>query len=131
MRQIKWDVQPDLHDRWQEVKQLREACKTGDVETATRILRARPALLRGPDFDYEYHYNEHAGWSPVAVATLNGQTTLLQALLDMCANPIPFEVGGRYHSDNRLQWLDNVRERGHGDAADILAEAIQQRYGKF
>src|SRR5262245_43234108 len=110
MRLITWTEQPDLAERWREVKQLKEAIKTGDVATATRILQARPALLRGPDFDYEYHYNEHAGWSPIAVAALNGQTAMLQALLDLGASPITFEVGGRYHSDNRLQWLDNLRE---------------------
>ncbi len=131
MRPIKWETQPDLAERWQEVKDLKEAIKTGDIATATAIIKSRPALLRGPDFDYEYHYNEHAGWSTVAVAALNGQTAMLQALLDHGANPIPFEVGSRYHSDNRLQWLDNLRERGHGDAEDILAVAIQQRFGPF
>ena len=131
MRLIKWEEQPELAERWQEVKDLKDAIKTGDITTATRIIKSRPALLRGPDFDYEYHYNEHAGWSPIAAAALNGQTAMLQALLDLGANPIPFEVGGRYHSDNRLQWLDNLRERGRNDAADILAAAIQQRYGPF
>src|SRR5215467_15491284 len=131
IRQIRWEEQPGIQERWQQVQSLRAACEKGDVQTAVTILQERPALLPGPDFDYEFHYPEHAGWSPVGFAARRGHVGLLRKLLGLGANPIPFEVGGRYHSDNFLEWLDQLRERQQPEAADILAAAIQQRYGPF
>src|SRR5215813_4811600 len=123
--------QQETQERWQEVKTLRTACENGAVETATSILQARPALIPGPDYDYEFHYPEHAGWSPVGLAARHGHVLLLKTLLEMGANPVPFEVGGRYHSDNFLGWLDHLRGREQPEAADILTAAIQDRYGPF
>jgi ankyrin repeat protein len=131
VRHIRWEEDPDLNERWQEAQRLRAACENGDVAAATNILQARPALLPGPDFDYQFHYPEHAGWSPIGVAARRGQASLLRVLLDLGANPIPFEVGGRYHTDNFLDWLDLLREREQNEAANILAAAIQNRYGPF
>jgi cytohesin len=131
IRQILWGEQPGIQDRWQQVQALRRECEKGDVQAAVSILQARPALLPGPDFDYEFHYPEHAGWSPIGIAARRGHVALLRKLLELGANPIPFEVGGRYHSDNFLGWLDQLRERQQPEAADILATAIEQRYGPF
>jgi ankyrin repeat protein len=131
VRRILWEEDPNIRERWNQVQTLRATCETGDMTTASAILQTRPALLPGPDFDYEFHYPEHAGWSPVGLAARRGHVALLRKLIDLGANPIPFEVGGRYHTDNFLDWLDRLREREQTEAAGVLAAAIQDRYGSF
>src|SRR5262249_5597288 len=116
IRQIRWEDQPGIKDRWQQVQTLRAGCEKGDIQTVVAILQERPALLPGPDFDYEFHYPEHAGWSPVGLAARRGHLALLRKLLELGANPIPFEVGGRYHTDNFLEWLDQLRARQQPEA---------------
>ncbi|MDA1191162.1 MAG: sigma-70 family RNA polymerase sigma factor [Candidatus Poribacteria bacterium] len=130
VRQVLWEDPPNLQEQWQQALDLRAACESGDVETAVNILQTRPGLLEGPDCD-DPPYHAHAGWSPVMVAARHGQVALLRLLLDMGANPVPQEVAGRYHDYHFLGWLNELREREQSEAAALLQDAIQARYGSL
>ncbi len=120
---------PPLNERFTDVNTLHDACEKGELAKVTNLLQKYPDVLNGADWDMTFHYPAPFGWSPLLVAALNGQTSLVKLLLDMGANPIPYEVSGRYHADDFLDWMEDIRERGHDEAARLIGTAIQERYG--
>ncbi|MBT5711872.1 sigma-70 family RNA polymerase sigma factor, partial [Candidatus Poribacteria bacterium] len=123
------DEMPDLHERLTEVRELREACKRGDAARATVLLQRHPEIQDGPDRDERFTYPGSELWSPLHVAAVNGHEPLVRLLLDMGANPVPYEVAAQYHQDTYHDWMDVLRDRGHGAIAEGIRAAVAERYG--
>lgn len=114
-----------------EVRAIGEACDKGDVETVLRGLRKHPDVLDGPDRDSRFPYPSSELWSPLFRAARRGHLALVNALLEMGANPVPYEVSAHYHDFTYTDWLDELRERHHEACADAIQHAIVRCYGPF
>ena len=110
---------------------LAAACKQGDIASVTSLLHKHPDVLDSPDRDTRFPYPESRLWSPLFIAAKHGHFALVSELLDMGANPVPFEVSGHYDPHADADWLSMVRERGHDAVADRIKAAIEERYGSL
>jgi ankyrin repeat protein len=119
--------QPD--PRFEEITQLFEACKQGNVERARELLQAHPEVLNSPDHDTRFVYPASCLWSPLGVAAWNGREELVRFLLDAGANPVPFEVAAQYHRHVYEDWPKELRERGYHAVVEAIEAAIYRRYG--
>ncbi len=125
-------IRPDtasIHERFAEIKDLARACRGGDLARVTNLLQKHPDVLDGPDRDTRFPYPESQLWSPLGHAAMNGCGTLARMLLDMGANPVPYEIAAQYHDNTYVDWLDGVRERGGADLAALIETAVGERYG--
>ena len=114
-----------------DIDRLAGACKQGDIASVTSLLHKHPDVLDSPDRDTRFPYPESRLWSPLFIAAKHGHLALVSELLDMGANPVPFEVSGHYHPHADADWLSMVRERGHDAVADRIKAAIEERYGSL
>lgn len=114
-----------------EVRALGEACDRGDVKAVLRGLEKHPDVLDGPDRDTRFPYPGSELWSPLFRAAQRGHLTLVNALLEIGANPVPYEVSAQYHEFTYTDWLDELRERHHDECAETIQRAIVRRYGPF
>jgi ankyrin repeat protein len=114
-----------------EIRAVGERCDAGDVDAVVRLLAKHPDVLDSPDRDCRFPYPGSELWSPLFRAATHGHTALVNVLLDMGANPVPFEVSAHYHDRTYTDWLDELRERGHDECADAIRRAIERRYGPF
>ena len=122
---------PDIWQRMSDVKALIEASKEGNLEQVTNLLQQYPEMIAdGPAWDLEHLYPEHPGWTPLFSAAMNGRIHIAKLVLDLGANPVPFEVSGGYHDDNFPSWINEIEQRGHGEIAALLRDAIAKRYGE-
>ncbi|MCG3772488.1 MAG: hypothetical protein JW384_03702 [Nitrosomonadaceae bacterium] len=112
-----------------EAVQLEEACKRGNVDVVMDLLREFPQLLDSPDHADPYPYKVSHLWSPLYLAAKNGHAPLVLALLELGANPVPYEVAGQYHHFTYGNWIDDLRERGYEGVADAIERAVRERYG--
>jgi cytohesin len=112
-----------------EVRELGRACERGDVDRVAALLSKHPDVRDSPDFDERFHYPESQLWSPLGKAAMNGQAAVVDLLLDMGVNPVPYEVAAQYHAATYHDWTDEVRERGHHGIAARIDAAIATRYG--
>ena len=108
-----------MHERLRDIDELAKACQKGDIARVTSLLQQHPDVLDSPDRDTRFPYPESRLWSPLFLAATHGHGALVNMLLDMGANPVPFEVSGGYHPHADADWLSLVRERGH----DVVADA--------
>src|ERR1700682_1367573 len=90
------DWNPPMPDILADIDALSAACKQGDIASVTSLLQKHPDVL-----------------------------ALVIELLDMSANPVPFDVSGHYHPHADADWLSLVRERGHDAVADRIKAAIE------
>jgi RNA polymerase sigma factor (sigma-70 family) len=128
-QQVLQEETPDVRRRLDDAKELIRAAREGDAVTGANLIQQYPEMLDGPAWDLAHSYPDHPGWSPLYTAAMHGHAGIAKYLLDLGANPIPFEVSGRYHDENYLGWLGVVRERGHGAVVEALQDAIALRYG--
>ena len=115
--------------RFAEVKELGEACKNGDIARVTNLLQRHLDVLDSPDRDTRFPYPESCLWSPPGLAAMNGHEALVKLLLEMGANPVPYEVGAQYHQHTYWDWMNELRERGYNSIAQAIETALQKRYG--
>ena len=120
---------PSIHEQYADIKQLVEACTNGDIAAVTNLLQKHPDVLDSPDHDTRFPYPESCLWSPLGKAAYSGHERLVSVLLDMGANPVPFEVAAQYHDYTYTDWTDELRERGYNAIADRIETAIAERYG--
>jgi ankyrin repeat protein len=120
---------PDLGARLAEIQGVRQACQSGDMPRMQELLQGHPDVLDTPDNDERFTYPGSELWSPLHVAAMNGHRRLVSCLLDMGANPVPYEVAGQYHDDTYANWTDELRHRGHAATADTIEAAVSSRYG--
>jgi ankyrin repeat protein len=120
---------PEPDPRFEEITQLHEACKQGDVERARTLLEAHPDVLDSPDYDTRFFYPASCLWSPLGVAAWHGREALVRFLLDAGANPVPFEVAAQYHQHVYEDWPNELRERGYHAVVEAIEAAIYRRYG--
>lgn len=118
-----------IHERFSDIQDLGDACRNGDITRVTNLLQRHPEVLDSPDRDTRFTYPASQIWSPLGLAALNGQEALARMLLDMGANPVPYEFAAQYHEDTYTDWLDAVRERGCDVIADTIESAVQGKYG--
>lgn len=128
-QQVLQEDTPDPWRRLNDAKALIDAAGQGDSARVTNLVQQYPDMLDGPAWDLEHSYPEHPGWSPLYAAATNGHVKVTQYLLDLGANPVPFEVSGRYHDENFLGWIKEIDDRGHDEVAGLLRDAIANRYG--
>src|SRR5262245_26373911 len=114
--------------RFQEIKELHDVCKLGDVQRARELLEKHPEVRDSPDYDTRFFYPESCLWSPLGVAARNGREELVRFLLAAGANPVPFEVAAQYHHHLYGDWTKELRERGYHSIVDAIEAAIHQRY---
>jgi hypothetical protein len=88
---------PQTDPRFREIKDLSEISKQGDVERVRELLQRHPDVLNSPDYDTRFFYPESCLWSPLGIAARNGHEPLVRFLLELGANPVPFEVAAQYH----------------------------------
>jgi len=119
--------QPD--PRFNEIKELAEVCKQGDVGRVRELLDKHPDVLDSPDYDTRFFYPESCLWSPLGIAAQHGHEQLVRFLLESGANPVPFEVAAQYHQHIYGDWTKELRERGYHVVVEIIEDAIHQRYG--
>lgn len=119
--------QPD--PRFGEIKKLAQVCREGHVERARELLQRHPDVLNSPDHDTRFFYPESCLWSPLGIAAQHGHEELVRVLLEMGANPVPFEVAAQYHQHIYGDWTKELRERGYHAVADTIEAAVYQRYG--
>jgi len=119
----------DRHECFAEVKELGEACKKGDVARVTGLLQKHPDVLDSPDRDTRFPYPASCLWSPLYLAAINGHEALAKRLLEMSANPVPYEVGAQYHHHTYGDWMNELRERGHNAIVQEIEIALQARFG--
>ena len=55
---------------------------------------------------------------------MNGHEPLVKLLLDMGANPVPYEVGAQYRQDTYWDWLNELRERGYRVIVETIETAL-------
>src|SRR5262245_52737469 len=97
------------HDpRFNEIKELAEVCKKGDVDRVAALLQKHPDVLDSPDEDTRFAYPESCIWSPIGIAARNGQEMLVKFLLDRGANPVPYELAGQYHHQTYWNWTNQL-----------------------
>lgn len=128
-QQVLQEETPDLWRRLDDAKELIRAAGKGDIESVTNLLQDYPEMLDGPACDLAHGYPEHPGWSPLYPAARNGRAKVTEYLLDLGANPVPFEVSARYHAEDYLAWIKEIDDRGHGEVVEMLRDAIAERYG--
>jgi ankyrin repeat protein len=115
--------------RFEEIKELAEVCKKGDLERVKTLLRSHPEVLNSPDLDTRFIYPESCIWSPLGIAANNGHETLVRYLLDSGADPVPYEVAGQYHHHTYGNWTDELLQRGYDGIVQAIHNALSQRYG--
>jgi RNA polymerase sigma factor (sigma-70 family) len=120
---------PSIHEQYMDIQDLARACRNGDIARVTNLLQKHPDVLDSPDRDTRFPYPGSCLWSPLGLTAMNGHAALVRMLLDMGANPVPYEVAAQYHHFTYTDWLDSVRERGYDAVARQIETAIQQRYG--
>jgi ankyrin repeat protein len=115
--------------RFAEIKELADVCKRGDVERTRELLQRHPDVLNSPDYDTRFFYPESCLWSPLGIAAWNGRHELVRFLLDLGANPVPFEVAAQYHHHIYGDWTKELRARGYNEVLHDIESAIHKRYG--
>jgi ankyrin repeat protein len=75
-----------------DIDALSAACKQGDIASVASLLERHPDVLDSPDRDTRFPYPESRLWSPLFIAAKHGHLGLVIELLDMGANPVPFEI---------------------------------------
>lgn len=120
---------PAPDPRHEEIKQLAEACKLGDVPQVTELLDRHPDVLDSPDHDERFHYPGSCLWSPLYIAAMHGHEALVKMLLARGANPVPYDVAGQYHHLTYWDWLNEPRGRGYGEIVEAIEAAIVKCYG--
>ncbi len=121
----------DGREIFTDVKELAVACKNGDTARAAALLEKHPDVLDSPDRDARSFYPESCLWSPLGLAARHGHEDLVNHLLRMGANPVPFEVSAQYHHHTYEDWTNELRSRGHNGIVRSIEEAIQKRYGQL
>ena len=119
--------QPD--PRFQEIKELADVCRRGDVDLVRELLQSHPDVLDSPDHDTRFFYPESCLWSPLGLAAHHGHEKLVRFLLEAGANPVPFEFAAQYHQHIYGDWTKELRERGYHAVVEAIEAAVHQRYG--
>jgi len=57
---------------------------------------------------------------------MGGHERLVSRLLDMGANPVPYEVAGQYHDETYGNWTGQLLHRGHDAVAETIETAVVQ-----
>src|SRR6187431_837974 len=118
-----------MDPRFQEIQELHNACRDGNVDRVTALLKSHPQVLDTPDHDDRFFYPESCIWSPLGIAARHGHEKLVTALLDMGANPVPYEFAGQYHQHTYWDWTKQLRERGYLSISQAILSAVERRYG--
>src|ERR1700733_5811374 len=120
---------PQTDSRFNEIRELADVCKRGNIERVRELLQYHPDVLNSPDYDTRFSYPESCLWSPLGLAAFHGHRELVRFLLEAGAIPVPFEVAAQSHQHVYGDWTKELRERGYVAVVETNETAIYQRYG--
>lgn len=120
---------PNVQACLMEISELGEACKRGDTPNVIELLSRHPDVLNSPDRDERFTYTGSELWSPIYLAAISGHAEIVDILLRMGANPVPYEVAAQYHQHTYEDWMNDLRDRGFQSIIYAIEKAIQDRYG--
>lgn len=116
-------------DELRAVDELASSCKSGLVQRVIELLQMHPNVLDSPDRDERFQYPSSQLWSPLYLAAMNGHEELVHMLLELGANPVPYEVAAQYHHLTYGDWMTVLLERGYDRIHHAIESSLQQRYG--
>ena len=119
----------DNHRFVEEIDSLAAACRKGEIAAVERLLQQHPDVLNSPDFDTRFPYPGSRLWSPLFIAAMGGRLDLVGRLLELGANPVPYEVAAQYHDNTYHDWLDELHSRGYNAIAQTIQGAVAKSYG--
>jgi len=109
---------PSRDSRLSTAVQMINACKVGDLNKVRALLKLDPQLV----FECKA---EEGRFLPLHYAVREGHAEVVKVLLDLGADPHPYEHMMRNHLG--ITTLDLARARGFGSVVSLVEEAIRRR----
>lgn len=129
MRGTECDDIGNAHEGLMEIEKLGKACTNGEIHRVAELLQRHPDVLDSPDRDERFEYPGSNLWSPLYLAAMNGHGELVDFLLKLGANPVPYEVAAQYHHNTYCDWMLPLCERGYDRIVQAIENELQQRFG--
>ena len=123
------DETSTVDDYLRDIRDLRAACTAGDEARVAELLGRHPGVLDSPDRDERFTCPGSELWSPLYVAAVNGHGNLVDTLLSMGANAVPYEVAAQYHAERYGGWMSVLRDRGHTAIEEQVRAGVADQYG--